>query len=213
MKNESLNRYQMILSTQSYLDSNSASWSAIPIINTMKTGLDDTILGIKEQLKSTGQRTEGLTISKNELKEQIAIKVSILSGALSAYASVSENQELLKDGSVTKSDIVSIRDAVFPEQVSSVSDLVSAHLAELADYGITEAQITNLNTSVDDFRELVGQPRLKRSAANLAKKAIDELISSGMEILNSKLDKVMLQFQFSNASFYEGYKKARVIVD
>jgi hypothetical protein len=40
-----------------------------------------------------------------------------------------------------------------------------------------------------------------------------ELVENAMEILNNKLDKVMLQFQFSKPSFYEGYKRARVIVD
>ena len=213
MESKTLNRYQMVLSSQNYLDTNNATWSTIPIINTFKTKLDDLILGIKEQMKATGETTKGLTLSKNELKEQISIKTAILSGALSAYASVSENQDLLKNGDFSKSDIMDIRDAELPERVTFLIDLLNTHLTALADYGITEAQVTDLITSVDDFRDLVGQPRLKRSQANLSKKAITEHLESALELLNKQLDKVMLQFQFSNPSFYEGYKKARVIVD
>jgi hypothetical protein len=73
--------------------------------------------------------------------------------------------------------------------------------------------VTDLLTSVDDFRELVGQPRLIQSQTNLAKKVVEELVENALEILNNKMDKVMLQFQFSDPSFYEGYKRARVIVD
>ena len=94
-----------------------------------------------------------------------------------------------------------------------LTDLLTSHRPALAKYGVTKAQVTDLETSVDDFRELVGHPRLKRTQANLAKKAVEELVESAVEVLNEKMDKVMLQFQFSNPSFYEGYKKARVIVD
>jgi hypothetical protein len=73
--------------------------------------------------------------------------------------------------------------------------------------------VTDLLTSVDDFREQVGQPRLIQSKANVAKKAVEALVENAMEILNDKMDNVMLQYQFSNPSFYEGYKRARVIVD
>ena len=73
--------------------------------------------------------------------------------------------------------------------------------------------MTDLETSVDDFRELVGQPRLIQSQTNLAKKAVEALVENAMKILNDKMDNVMLQYQFSNPSFYEGYKRARVIVD
>lgn len=213
MTNELINRYQMLLSTQNYLNSNNATWSAIPIINSFKTNLDDLVLSIKEKMKATGDSTKGLTASKNELKEQIAVKTAILSGALSAYATVSDNPELLQNGYFSKSEIAKLRDAELPERISYLTGLLSPHLADLADYGVTEAQVTDLTTSTDDFREMIGQPRLKQSQANLAKKAIEELVSNAGDILNSQLDKVMLQFQFSNPEFYDGYKKARVIVD
>lgn len=213
METRTINRYQMVLSAQNYLDSNNATWSAIPIMNTFKAKLDDFILGIKEEMKASGESSKGITISKNDVKEQISIKTAVLSGALSAYASVSENHDLLNNGYFSKSDIMSTRDAELPERVTNLSDLLSLHLSALADYGVTEAQVADLTSSIDDFRELIGQPRLKRSQANLAKKAVEELLESAMEVLNKQMDKVMLQFQFANTYFYEGYKKARVIVD
>ena len=213
METEIMNKYQMARSSQNYLDTNNATWSAIPIMNTFKTELDDQLLGVSEKMKATGVSSKGITISKNDLKEQISIKTAVLSGALSAYASVSENQYLLSNGSFVKSDVISMRDIELPGRLTSLTDLLTAHRKSLEEYGITKAQVTDLETSVDDFRELVGQPRLIQSQANLAKKAVEELVDNAMGILNNKLDKVMLQFQFSNPSFYEGYKRARVIVD
>lgn len=212
MEKEIMNKYQMGRSTQNYLDTNNVTWSSIPIINSFKIELDDQLLGVGEQLKATGVSSKGITIGKNGLKKQISNKAAVLSGALSAYASVSMDQNLLSNGSFDKSDVILMRDIELPGRLTSLTDLLTAHLEVLMPYGVSEAQVTDLLTSVDDFREQVGQPRLIQSKANLAKKAVEELVENAMDILNKKMDKVMLQFKFSNPSFYEGYKRARVIV-
>lgn len=207
------NRFQMLLATQSYLDDNQTLWSAIPIVNTFKTELDGLIQDIREQLQSTGVDTSGMTSTKNQLKEQIAEKTAVLSGALAAYAAVSGNEDLLSNGYLTKTEVLRLRDVTLPEVLQSFVGLMNSEVADMSDYGVTEAQITDLAASVDDFRELVGQPRLKRSETNAAKREASALIDDGIDLLNNKMDKVMLQFKYSNGSFYEGYENARVIVD
>ena len=97
--------------------------------------------------------------------------------------------------------------------MTGLTDLLTAHRKSMVPFGVTKAQVTDLLTSIDDFRELVGQPRLIQSQANVAKKAVEELVENAVDILNKKMDKVMLQFKYSNPSFYEGYNRARVIVD
>ena len=67
--------------------------------------------------------------------------------------------------------------------------------------------MTDMETSVDDFRELVGQPRLKRLQANLAKKAVEELLEIAMEVLNKQMDKVMLHFSFPTLLSMKGIKR------
>ncbi len=207
------NRFQMLLSTQNYLDNNQTQWSAIPILNTFKADLDDLIQDIREQLKTTGVDTSGMTSSKKELKEQIAEKAGVLFGALSAYAAVSGKDDLLNQGDINKSEVMRLRDVSLPDVVQSFIELLNSEVSNLADYGVTKAQIKNLAASVDDFREQVGQPRLKRSASNAAKREAVTLIEDGLEILKEKMDNVMLQFKHSNSKFYEGYQSARVIVD
>lgn len=213
IENRQTNRFQMLLSTQNYLDNNQTQWSAIPILNTFKADLDDLIQDIREQLKTTGVDTSGMTSSKKELKEQIAEKAGVLFGALSAYAAVSGNDDLLEQGDMNKSEVIRLRDVSLPDAIQSFIELLNREVSHLAAYGVTKAQIKNLAASVDDFREQVGQPRLKRSASNAAKREAVTLIEDGLEILKEKMDNVMLQFKHSNPKFYEGYQSARVIVD
>ncbi|PIB35794.1 hypothetical protein BFP72_10505 [Reichenbachiella sp. 5M10] len=212
MEANTLNRYQMALSTQNYLDTHNGTWSAIPIINTFKASLDELIQGMKEQLKRVGESTKGYTEDKNVLKEQISNKVAVLSGALSAYAMVSDDHDLHQNAYLTKSDVLKLRDTELPERLSHLADLLTEHLTALVDYGVTEAQVTDLTSSVDDYRETVGLPRLKMTATNLAKRSINELMDDISGLFTEKMDKVMLQFQWSNPSFYAGYKSARTIV-
>ena len=211
LDNRQTNRFQMMLSVQSFMDNHQPIWSSIPIISSFKSSLDDQILGIKEQLQASGTDTRGMTTNKNQLKEQIADKTAALSGALAAYAAVTNANGVM--GYLTKTQVASMRDVNLPEEISRFITVVKQSLAELADYGISETQVTDLESSVDDFRELVGQPRMIRSQANSAKREANTLINDVMDLLNNKLDKVLLQFKFTNPSFYDGYERARVIVD
>ncbi|MEQ8472944.1 MAG: hypothetical protein RIC35_17250 [Marinoscillum sp.] len=207
------NRFQMMLAVQSFMDSNQSTWTAIPIIENFKTSLDDQVLGIKEQLQASGTDTRGMTANKNQLKEQIADKTAALSGALAAFAAVTGANDVKANGYLTKTQVASMRDVNLPEEITRFISMVKESLAELADYGISEAQVTDLESSVDDFRELIGQPRMIRSQASTAKREANTLINDAITLLNDKLDKILLQFKFTNPTFYDGYERARVIVD
>lgn len=74
MDSRTLNRYQMVLSVQNFLDTNNATWSAIPIMNTFKGNMDDLILGTKEELKSTGKTSKGITIGKTILRSKFLLR-------------------------------------------------------------------------------------------------------------------------------------------
>ena len=152
MEKETMNKYQMAHSSQAYLDTNNATWSTIPIINTFKTELDDQLLGITEKLKATGVSSKGITISKNDLKKQISIKTAVLSGTLSAYASVSEDHNLLSNGSFAKSDVISMRDIELPERLTNLTDLLTAHLKSLVPYGVIDTHI--LRSALKQLKQL-----------------------------------------------------------
>ncbi len=133
--------------------------------------------------------------------------------SICSYGVKTGNNNLKINSKLTKYTVENFRDIEIPERITILTDFATTHLSALADYGVSEAQITDLVTSVEDFRELIGQPRLNRSKSNLQNKSAKEILKSVMRILNKELDNVMLQFQISNPSFHEGYDKARVIVD
>lgn len=213
MDDRSHKHYRMAVSVQKYMDDKTPIWTPIPIIPTIKTQIDGHIIGIQDNLEATGESSVGLTISKNDLREHIAIKAKNLSGAVKAFASRTGNKKLLKNCSFGKKEINNMKELDLPERMRHFTKLLTKHLAELADYGVTEAQITDLDTSVDDFRKMIGRPRLIRSEAGVANKSATDLLKEVMVILKEHLDNVMLQFEETNPAFHLGYLRARVIED
>jgi len=83
----------------------------------------------------------------------------------------------------------------------------------LTDYGVTEAMITEAETSLDDFKALIGQPRTIRNQAFAAKSLMEELFDSANDLLKNRLDLLMLRFKYSDTEFYSAYERALTIVD
>ena len=73
--------------------------------------------------------------------------------------------------------------------------------------------ITEAETSLDDFKALIGQPRTIRNQAFAAKTALQELMDTTNDLLNNRLDPLMIRFKYSDTEFYSEYERARTIVD
>ena len=73
--------------------------------------------------------------------------------------------------------------------------------------------ITEAETSLDDFKALIGQPRFIRNRAFAAMTLLEELFDTTNDLLKNKLDPLMIRFKFTHTEFYSEYERARTIVD
>ena len=212
MNKDQLNRYGMLKSTQDYLDSKTAIWSVIPKIVAYKNELDEiiTTTGEKSEEARAGTSTRE---RKDQVKEHIALKVSTLTGTLQAFGHEKGMPDLASKASVSKSDVLKYTDAELDSHVKALISLAQENLAGLADYGVSEALITEILSSVDEFNGLIGKPRAIRSSKFTANHTASQLVDEGVDLLNNKVDKLMLMFRESQPEFYEGYLRARTIVD
>ncbi|MCF8337914.1 MAG: hypothetical protein K9I74_08020 [Bacteroidales bacterium] len=58
-----------------------------------------------------------------------------------------------------------------------------------------------------------GQPREYRIKSGVATQELDALFDQADDLLNNRLDNLMKIFVNRNPNFYNGYEKARMIVD
>ena len=195
-----------------YLDDHTEKWNTIPAIVRMKNELDENLQAIKEKLKLTGEKTQPTTETKKSLKETVSLKAAILAGSVAAYAAEAGNNTLASIADWSENGLFKLGDQEFSTPVDTLIASATASLEALADQGVTEAQLTELQTSLDDFNELVGNPRKIQIREALRKKEISELIKSNMDLLNDRMDKSMLRYKLIDPIFYEGYERSRVIV-
>lgn len=89
----------------------------------------------------------------------ITAKVSALSGALQAYAYDKGDLDLAAKVKMSKSEVLKMKDTEVDPTVRVLLSAASANFEALADFGVTEANIAEIQTSVDDFQALLGKPR------------------------------------------------------
>jgi hypothetical protein len=93
-------------------------------------------------------------------------------------------------------------------------DVVVENQEELiAGYGLTSEQITGLQADYDHFLELDGQPREYQIKSGVATLTLEELFTEVNNLLTNQLDNLMKIFKRRDPTFYNGYLKARMVVD
>ena len=81
------------------------------------------------------------------------------------------------------------------------------------DSGVTTAKIKNVKDLLAEFEELKPQPRAGAAIVRSATRRIAKLIASSSDLLQSRLDRLMVQFKKSQPDFFESYRAARKIVN
>jgi len=212
MNKRQINKLEMMETTNTFLDGNTAIWSTIPIVSTYKNELSQTIDDIKTAAMDQDAAQVFISSSLQQLKITIAEKMDILDDILEAYAEDTANDELRVQADNSKSDYIRLTNEAFETKVKNVISLLETHVTDMADYGFTQSQIDDAKLSFDTYQDKRGVPRSYKVASRQATQSIEDLVSQGDDAL-VKLDRVMKRFKRSNATFYTGYEAARTIVD
>lgn len=94
-----------------------------------------------------------------------------------------------------------------------VFNAANENLANLTDYGVTQAKLAALDQARQDFEASRGKPRAKISEKAGMTATLPEMIHDVKSLLRTRLDKLVTSFRLSDPPFYAGYQSARVIVD
>jgi len=203
----------MFLNTQETLDANTTLWNSIPVLLDVKNNFDELIQRIEETNEKTQPKSKTVTANKANVLKALAQKVVSLAGVLQAYAAITGNAKLAGEVELVKSDLTHARETDVEALVAPVIGNARKELENLANYGVTEAMITDVETSLDDFKALIGKPRTIRNQAFAAMSLLEELFETANDLLKNRLDPLMIRFKYSDTEFYSEYERARTIVD
>ena len=188
-------------------------WQPIPGFVKLQGNLATEIAFIKTSAPKIVRRKTGSADDKQAARLAMCKAALILAGAVAAYAHDVANHELLVRVTTTLTALMSGRGQDSYDKCEDILSAATANLTVLTDNAVVQADLDDLQRLLDEFEELLPQPRVAISSAKSTGQAIDASLDRIDGILNNGLDNLMLKFEDTNPDFYNDYTNARIIID
>ena len=115
--------------------------------------------------------------------------------------------------SYSKSDLRGGRDTASRDKCQQIHDAGTENLAALTDYLITTALLTDLQQKIAAYNAAIQKPRQAKTNTKTATSQLEQVFAAADQVLGARLDKLVVQFEDANPTFFTNYQNARLIVD
>jgi hypothetical protein len=207
------NKLSMYLTFLDFYKNNQAKLDAVPQFTGYYTQFDGKVKQIMDLRLIQETDVTGIAVSKKVLREDLTEKTLDVTGRLVAFASISENAELLEQINYTKGKLDKSADTILRDKCQLVHDKATELLAEVGEYGITEEMLVDLQKAIDDYYEMIPKTRAGIVTKKGSTSMIKEAFAEADDILKGKLDKLMGILKYSDSSFFNKYMSVRMIID
>ncbi|SHE83747.1 hypothetical protein SAMN05444274_102532 [Mariniphaga anaerophila] len=208
------NRKHMVEATLAFLNENAAKWQSIAKIGEVVNKLNDVNLAIDA---AAGEQLEAkvyVGAIKVALKRTICEKADIVNDIVEVFAIMNGDKKLAQTMADSASDLFKLKNSDMLRRVKQIIDVAIQNQTPLVDeYGLTAEQITGLQADYDHFLEINGQPREYQIKSSVATLSLEELFTEASNLLANQLDNLLKIFKRRDPTFYNGYIKARMVVD
>ncbi len=206
-----IDQYDMLLSVENHFDDNAAIWSANVPLAAAKTVLSSKIDLLAVQVALQLQNPTGVTKDKAKLRDELENKGFTLSAAASAYAAAVGRNDLYEQVHINKSAFQLFRDAELVGVITNLHRDATVEIANLAPYGVTAASLTDLLTANNAFGLIMKNPTSAIAKRKTATDAIAVIIPEIIEILETRIDNLMVGLTASQPQFVEVYNAVRAL--
>ena len=207
------NKRSMYIAVQRVCNSNNSIWSGLPAFVSAFGDFESAIAGIDTQRQIQEGRTTGITENKQKEEDEMIQITLEIAAAVYAYASKIGDNELRDKISYSPSYLRGSRDNTLKDICHVIHDEAAKVIANLADYGKTPADLTQLQKEIDDYAAILAKPRTAIGTRATATTQLVELFQQSDGLLKNQLDKLMISYQNGESVFYQTYRNARNIVD
>ncbi len=203
----------MFKTTRDYLTANASVWNGIPAtvaahaLLVTRIGAIDTMVTEQEKVLS------GIYANKRAKRTELEKKMLLVSGPAAAYAAATGNELMLADTDLNPSELSNATEQRIDDIATRLINAVNNEIGALADYGVTEVQMTALDTALEVYEGAKTSPDVARAQRAGFTAALEPLVKSATDLLNDQLDKLISIYKDSNVPFHAGYESARVIID
>lgn len=205
-------KLSMYIAVRDYLAKFLTILNALPNFTTFYTALQNAITQIQNTGEAQGFDKSGNATSKNLLRDTLITLAVDTARKLKAYAKATKNQVLLKEASITESDLKRLPDTKLKNAAQGIYNRAQANLASLAPYLATAATQTALQTAITNFDKSIAQPRIGITETSKSTKQLVTLFKNGDAALDD-IDTVVGIIQLNQVDFYNGYRSVRKLIN
>ncbi len=211
MDTRQINKLTMFLAVRRYCDKdeNQTALKAIEVFHEQYQEFLGILPSIRHQARlSMRLITGGVTESKEAVREGLAASSAKISAALSTYAEVTENLELLQGAKLTRSAVLYGRELEVADSVDNLLKLALQHAPQLERYGLSKERLDDYDDLSQQFSEAIGRPRAIIRERKMANETLIELFSTADKRLD-RMDRLALILDETHPDFVAGYRESR----
>jgi hypothetical protein len=203
--------YQTVLDT---CRQNETVYAGVPAFVGAVGKLDGNVAVIRQVAQQqSGSVSQGATAEKYQASDRMIETCVKVANVLYAYGFTVNDQPLLsKVAHINKSLLYSGHANDTFTIAKNVSAEAAAHVGELKDYGIDEAELKAFEADIATFEGLLVKPHLTVEEHKLYTDNLKKAFVDADSTLYDQLDKLITLFKASAPDFYALYKTARNVV-
>lgn len=207
------NKLAMYKVVRQLMQENQVAWSPIPAIEgafdefkTKLTELED--LAVKQSSNITGA-----AVSNSKLREKTIDQARVVAAALQVHATASKDDVLKAKVTLKWNSLTNIARENMLAKTEEMIQIAAELISELAPFGITPAHLEELSTNFEQLKTVSYQPRNEIIQRKQYTHAMSDVSKEINGILKSSIDPLMKIVKTMDATFYEKYRSARMIID
>ena len=210
MDNKLFNKEKMFTNVIGVLDKENSIWGTSLPFKTVYNSFDDYLkLIVAENQKQTS--TKSISAKKKQAFNNMIDSTLVVAANAVVYAGLENNDELKVKFDLSSSRLkVGNEGEVYKRCMDIHNEVETIKSALIPDF-LTVTQLDELKVLIDGFKDLISAPREVRKESKTAKSVMLKWIAACDELLNEKMDKLMLNYKVSHPDFYLQYTNARVI--
>jgi len=213
MEREEMNKTNMLLTVDQFLDNNQPLISNNPVIVNAHTHLKADISRIQALSQKQAQDSTVETDIKNELKITLITVALRVAAGIGAHAATTNDLRLQAIANVSKTMLDEMRGEDFNVKIQAISDAATPIATQLAVWGVTSGDIDSLQSISAVFNTQSTAPRNVRVITSQATTELNQQVRDAVSYLKKNLDPIMLPFKTLNPTFHGEYINARKVID
>jgi hypothetical protein len=207
------NTISMYFTVQQVTNFHSEAWKDFTAFKNIFQAFEKQITKIDKTRQIQLRSIIGVTQNKKDLMFKAVEKGFLIAQSIYSYSKIINDNKTAARVSFTVSKLMNKRDTVVFIKLRDVIEIAQNFTDQLADYGVTQDDIDELNMLTEQYAAQVEDPRQAVTNRARATKELKDLLNEANMMLRDHLDRLIYHFKASAPEFWQQYKNARKIVN